>query len=269
MKGKYKRGSLALGVVLIVAGILFFVARFLGFPGRIALPLVNLPSEQNTGEIVRLTGSGELTEVVYDVKKYDRISLSAGGVAQIIQGDQEGVRVTVDDNLADYLMVEARGGELRLQARPGYSFAPSQPLRFTVYVRDLKGVDASGSSEYHIDGLNARRLELSSSNLAKFTIRGLQAQDLRVFLSGSDQAEVSGGAEQLRLEIKGAGNLQAADLKSSRARLQITGAGVAVVWAADRLEIKIKGAGNISYYGEPRVTQNISGLGQITPLGEK
>ncbi|MCC6958014.1 MAG: hypothetical protein IT316_14535, partial [Anaerolineales bacterium] len=54
MKGKYNRGSLALGVVLIVAGILFFVARFLGFPGRIALPPVNLPSEQDTGEIVRL-----------------------------------------------------------------------------------------------------------------------------------------------------------------------------------------------------------------------
>lgn len=256
-------GALAGG--LVVAGALWLVFN----PGRIPLPPVNLSPGSDTGEVVRLTGSGQLIERVYDVKKYDRINFSSGGVAQIVQGEQEGVRVTVDENLADYLVVEARGGELRLQARPGYSLAPSQPLRFTVFVRNLSRVDASGSSEFRIDGLRARRLELSSSNLATFAIQGLQAQDLRVSLNGSGQAEVSGAAERLRLEIKGAGNFQAGDLKSSRVQLQITGAGLAVVWASERLEIGIKGAGNVSYYGSPRVTQKISGLGQIYPLGEK
>jgi hypothetical protein len=36
---------------------------------------------------------------------------------------------------------------------------------------------------------------------------------------------------------------------------------------SEELDISLTGLGSIEYYGHPRVTQNITGLGQVTSKG--
>jgi hypothetical protein len=45
--------------------------------------------------------------------------------------------------------------------------------------------------------------------------------------------------------------------------------GGAKVWVEDSLRIAISGAGSVDYYGQPNVSQDISGAGNIKSLGEK
>jgi len=41
-----------------------------------------------------------------------------------------------------------------------------------------------------------------------------------------------------------------------------------MVWAIDSLDVTLSGIGSISYYGNPQVSQNISGLGSVNSKGE-
>jgi hypothetical protein len=239
-------------------------------PGRLAISsAIPWPIGETTGVGERIQGSGVMVEEQRDLRGYDQISFSAGGIMEVIQGEQEGVRVIVDENLVEYLIIEVRGDELRLGVKPGYSLAPSQPLHFTVFVRELSEISTSGSGEVRIEGLTSERLALSGSGLAKFSLQDLQAGELRVSISGSGTGQVDGAVERLDLEISGAGNFQAENLQASQAQVQISGAGNAVVWVSESLEAQVSGSGNVSYYGSPQVNQQVSGVGEVNRLGEK
>ena len=43
----------------------------------------------------------------------------------------------------------------------------------------------------------------------------------------------------------------------------------ATVWVVESLDATISGAGNIEYYGDPQVTQQVTGLGAISAKKEK
>jgi hypothetical protein len=42
-----------------------------------------------------------------------------------------------------------------------------------------------------------------------------------------------------------------------------------VVWVSDTLSVTISGTGGVDYYGNPQVTQQISGIGKLTHVGDK
>ena len=72
-----------------------------------------------------------------------------------------------------------------------------------------------------------------------------------------------------QVTLTGAGRYQAADLQSDDAVIEINGAGTAVVWAEKTLDVGISGMGNVEYYGAPRVSKRISGVGSVTGKGSR
>jgi hypothetical protein len=56
----------------------------------------------------------------------------------------------------------------------------------------------------------------------------------------------------------------AAGLVSDSASLQVSGAGKAFVNAAKTLKVEIAGAGVVTYLGDPKIEQEISGVGRIS-----
>ena len=81
--------------------------------------------------------------------------------------------------------------------------------------------------------------------------------------SGAVKAEVAGRATEQRIAISGAGDYRAAGLASENARVAVSGAGKVLVNAAKTLKIAISGAGSVEYLGDPKVTQDISGVGRV------
>jgi hypothetical protein len=69
--------------------------------------------------------------------------------------------------------------------------------------------------------------------------------------------------EDLRVQLSGAGDIDAFDLLADNVEIDMSGAGGARVNAKNKLDVSISGVGSVRYRGEPEVHKNISGLGSL------
>jgi hypothetical protein len=225
------------------------------------------------GETERVVGSGILKEESRTVKGFNRIRIEAGGVTEISQNqanDQNSLTVEADENLLPYITSEVHGGELRLAIKPGVSLAPSQSIRFTVTVNNLTDLDVSGSSEAKLAGLTGDQLTLQASGMGKIIGVNLQVNRLLVKSSGSGSISVAGETDGLEVEMSSLSHLRAENLQSQVAKVQISGAGEALIWVIRSLEARLSGSASLNYYGAPpTITQNTSGSASVQGLGTK
>ncbi|MBN1303072.1 MAG: DUF2807 domain-containing protein [Anaerolineales bacterium] len=236
-----------------------------------ALPAwtIDREGEFHFGPWKTVRGSGNLKEVERQVGGFDEINLDFYGDLEIVQGEQEGILITADENLLAYITTEVHGDRLVIATRPGFNPRPLGEVSYVVTVKNLKKVELSGAGSVFIDGLTAEELEFDSSGFGKFYLDDLQAEKLVVEISGSGSARVSGEVDRLEVEINGAGSFDGGELQSRQAEVGISGAGGATVWVTEDLDTDISGVGGVKYYGEPAVSQRSSGLGRVERLGEK
>jgi len=79
--------------------------------------------------------------------------------------------------------------------------------------------------------------------------------------------KLEGKAEELSVDLAGAGDVDTRQLAVQRATVNLRGAGDVKVRAEKTLEANLRGKGDIRYTGNPEeVIQNISGLGDVKPL---
>jgi hypothetical protein len=87
--------------------------------------------------------------------------------------------------------------------------------------------------------------------------------------SGTITTESRPVSDFTTIQLDGAGNSQGSDLASRSTAIEINGLGNGTVWASETLQITTNGGGSVDYYGSPQLTQQISGLGDVSKLGDK
>jgi hypothetical protein len=214
-------------------------------------------------------GSRNLVSEPRNVTSYDRVDVSGGGSMDIIQDGTESLTVETDDNIMQFVTSEVRGGTLFL-GLDSYlrSLLPSR-LHFTLHVKDLRGIETSGSWDVASESIQTGNLDVVISGSGKVTIRTLAATQLKTSISGSGEMNLTGKAASQSIDISGSGKYRAGDLKSQEAIIGISGTGNVTVWATTNLTAHVSGSGEVGYYGSPQVSYNQSGSGKITSLGGK
>ena len=216
-----------------------------------------------------IKGSGDVITQSREVSGFDSVSLSGIGRVIITQGDKESLTIEADDNLFEYITSEVKSGTLELGFTENVRFDPTPSITFTVGVKDLTELDSSGIGSIEIDELAADNLKISISGTGSVSIDTLTATDLVVTAEGTGDIALAGTVEKQELELKGTGNYEAPDLKSSTATVRIDGTSKAQLWVIDSLDVVINGAGEVSYFGSPNVSQSITGTSSLTSLGDK
>jgi hypothetical protein len=215
-------------------------------------------------------GSGDITTEERSVSGFDSILVQGGGFVEIIQGDEEGLTITADENLLEYIDTEVRGTTLEITIREQTTqVMPSEPIRYEVRLRELSDVKLDGSVELIAEGLQADDLVIDSDGSAGVEISDLEADSVEFTVSGSGESAIDGEVGEQELSVSGSGSFNNGDLATESTRVSISGSGEATVWATDELEIDVSGSGSVSYYGSPTVTQNLSGSEDIESLGDK
>ena len=92
---------------------------------------------------------------------------------------------------------------------------------------------------------------------------------LVVDADGTGNIELAGTVVKQEIDLRGTGGYDAPDLESQTASVQVTGTGSVIILVLDALDVEITGISKVSYYGNPDVTQNITGTGSLTSLGDK
>lgn len=219
--------------------------------------------------IQAVRGSGNLKTEERSVSGFDRISLSGMGDLNIVQGDEEALTIEAEDNLLQYITTEVRDSELQIGIKDGANILPTRSIRFELRVKDLTAVSVSGAGNLKMDALRAENLNLTVSGAGNVDIKNLDVTDINVKSSGTGNFNLAGKTQTQNITISGAGNYRAADLESNSADLSVSGAGNSTLWVKEKLTVKISGFGRVEYYGDPTVTQDITGGGSVKSLGSK
>ena len=190
-----------------------------------------------------INGSGKIVTEPRTVSGFFAVDLSGSGHVVIEQTGTESLTVTTDDNLLPYIKTEVHGSTLELGTKDMTNVSPTEDIIFKLTVKNLEGLEISGSG--------------------KADVKGLVADRLQVRISGSGDVSGQGTAHDLELRISGSGSYRGQDIKSQRATVGVSGSGNAVVSASDTLKADVSGSGTVEYVGEPQVSQNISGSGSV------
>jgi hypothetical protein len=220
----------------------------------------------------------------FPVKNFDRIAFNALGNVKIIQGDEESLTVSGDPQALEHIKIDVEGGELVVKLYTWYDFLfVPRPANYVIKVKNLHGIQISGSAEIESDELLASVMNLSISGAGKIAIQSLESADVRmsvsgaarievdslvgnqveVHSSGSGKFQVGGNAESFEIRTSGSAEVKAFDLAAQNVRLNISGTGKYELQALKTLHVSVSGSANVAYHGDPKVTQSVSGSASI------
>jgi hypothetical protein len=239
---------------------------------RVILAIIVLSTALAGCSSMAVNSSGRIVREDRPVSGFERVTISTSGALTVIQGATEGLTIETDDNLLPHIQTEVQDGALSIRFdRQNWSqvYRPSRPITYTLALKTLRGLAASGAVTVTARELSADDLRITVSGSSNVRLGHLEAEALTYILSGSGSVEVAGRVGRQDLTISGSGNYSAADLASDAVRASISGSGTATVWARDKLDARISGSGSIGYYGRPQVSQSVSGSGKITGLGDR
>ena len=149
-----------------------------------------------------INGSGKVTTETRPVAGISAVTLSGIGQVIIEQTGTDSLTITTDDNLLPHIKSEMSGNRLELGLKESFTNVnPTNDIIFKVTVKQLEGLEISGSGKAEATKLNPERLSVE--------------------ISGSGAVAVQGTAGDLNLEISGSGAFDGELLRSKNANVAI------------------------------------------------
>jgi len=219
-----------------------------------------------------VSGSGRMITETRKVSGFDSIVFSAIGDVIVTQGSTEGLTIEAEDNIMPKIVTEVRGSQLYIGFdRQNWQdiVRPTKDIKFTLSVKNLNLVEMDGVGSITAPSFEADNLTVKIGGAGGIKLTGFTASSLSAIMGGAGNVEISGKVDSLEATMSGVGNFSCGDLQTQTAKVSLTGAGGATVWATDALNVSITGAGSVSYYGSPKITKNVTGVGVLNALGSK
>lgn len=86
-------------------------------------------------------------------------------------------------------------------------------------------------------------------------------------IEGASDLIVAGQCNNAKINVKGSGNVNAENFVVNNLNCELNGVGNLTVNAVETLSIELKGSGNVAYKGNPQITkQEVKGVGSIKAL---
>lgn len=136
---------------------------------------------------------------------------------------------------------------------------------------DLSGdeVEAriAGSGDLTVDGIEAQKQTITITGSGDAEIEDLNVDALEVEITGSGHLDIQDGqVKGQRISLTGSGDYGARHLESQEADVRISGSGGVTVQVDEQLDARIFGSGNVHYAGSPRITQSVTGSGDVVRI---
>lgn len=173
---------------------------------------------------VDINAGGETVTETFDVTEFTEVEISSAFDVTIEIGDEPSVEIDLNDEVLDRLEVEQDGDRLSIGFDGGL-FSISGPLDARIVTTDLTKVSLDGA----VDA----------------SIRGLDASQLDVELSGASQVTGRGSVGVLVIDADGASQADFADTEVERAEVDVSGASSVDVNGAAEVRGQASGASSV------------------------
>jgi hypothetical protein len=217
-------------------------------------------------------GSGHIITEDRSVSGFHAVELTALGDLTITQGDKESLSVQADDNLMKLIHTDVVNGVLKISFDGSVwssYYVSGESIKFHLTVINLDDLRFSGAGKITVENLKTTDLSATLNGAGTLSLDNLSVDQLTVQLAGAGSLNADGKTTSQTINLSGVGSYQAADLQSTNATISLSGLGSATLWVVDNLDVQISGAGSVSYFGEPTIVKNITGLGSLVNSGTK
>jgi hypothetical protein len=207
-------------------------------------------------------GNGNIDRMVYDLKEFRKLFVGGNYDLRLVPSDVSRVVIETDQNLMRYINVELHDGSLNINNV--YTLKGSRGIVVEVYYQTVEQVHSTGNSKISHEGiLEAENLRVGLSGAGAIDLE-INTDKVQVDMSGAGVVELRGKTRRQETHISGAGGLVAENLISEECYIHLSGLGGASVYVSEKLEASITGIGGITYAGRPNlVEKQITGLGKI------
>jgi len=226
---------------------------------------------------------------VYPVKDFNEIYAGGDASLEILQGDDEYLRVEAAPEVMKRVKVDLDGHKLHLSVKSKglFSWFGDTGGKVHVYLRlkDLRYLDISGAASAQVGDLKTRRFSINASGASNFELVGLNADSLDFDLSGASngrlnrvdvanqnydlsgasnlEIKVPGKADFVAVDASGASNFRGQLLTTAKAKVDASGASHAALTVIEELDAEAAGASGIDYWGAPKATTRASGASGV------
>jgi hypothetical protein len=173
-----------------------------------------------------IRGTGPVESMEVEVPAFDGVNVTGTCNVDIQIGEPQSVEFFAQSEILDVLDYEVDDGILEIGFKRGYSVNTSEEIRAEITIPELNFTGVTGACNYELEG----------------------AQQ-----------------EELNIYISGVGNIYAFDMPVNQCLIRVSGTTNCEVHVIDHLDVVISGVGNIWYRGNPEITTDISGVGNVSP----
>jgi hypothetical protein len=209
-----------------------------------------------------MEGSGNITAQQRSVQNFTGVNAHGSVNVYLQQGAKQEVRIEGDDNLLPRIATFVENGQLRIDASQCYSSA----RRINVYITapEISQLALTGSGRMiTMTTIETKDLNttLNGSGEMRISVAG---NTVVSSLNGSGNIVLSGRTERFAPKVNGSGKINAQELSSINADVNVIGNGSADIHVTNILDATIRGTGSIRYTGNPEtINQAISHSGRL------
>lgn len=213
----------------------------------------------------RVKGNGKLIQKTRNVGSFDGVGVSGSFDVFLVAGNEGKIELSVEENLAQYLVTEVKEGNLKIKWKKGTNIRTTKNTTVTVYFKDINSLAMSGSGDIiSKDKIKGNSLGLAVAGSGDIKV-DMDVQMAKSAISGSGDIELSGKATEFKAAVSGSGDVDAYDLKTEKADLKIAGSGSIGISVEKEIVARVSGSGDIKYKGQPRIEDiKVSGSGTIS-----
>ncbi len=175
-------------------------------------------------------------------------SISSDGVfnLKVDVGPAQAVKINSEENNLDQVTTEVVNNELVLSFKnKAKKFKSEEGITVLVSVPTLTKLRVKG--------------------VGPTEVKHIKTSDFELNYEGVGAVKLEGRVNNLILNAKGVGSVDAKSLKSQIANVSLNGLGEVSVYASDTLNANLNGIGSMTYYGKPgHINKVVSGLGKVS-----
>jgi len=213
----------------------------------------------------KVVGEGPLVTETRTTGSFTGIESAISGNVYYVQGNDYKVELTAQQNILNVMETPVINNKLIVRFKNNVNVKSHEQITVRVTAPSVSSIDASGSGSLTVlSPLNATDLYFRLSGSGNVTLPAVTCNNLETILSGSGIMSFAGGnTANEKIKLSGSGNVDAKNVQAKTVTTNTTGSGVISVSASERLDATITGSGSVLYWGNPIVTKNITGSGQV------
>jgi len=211
------------------------------------------------------TGNANVTNETRNASNFNQIDLNGAGEIILTQGNNESVVIEAEENLMPYIKTSVNNKVLNINFNNGMPVS-TKPVKIYITVKDLNSLNIAGAGKVNSNALKTRSLTININGAGEVNLDSLNVNSLKTIITGTGKMTAAGSAPTQNLEISGAGEYNARNLAGKTAKISIDGAGKATLNVSDLIDILINGGGQVEYVGNPKITKQINGAGDVKKI---